>query len=110
MRKKIIVALLAVLTSITARAQFEADKCYVGASLSGLDINFNDVNDLSLDVSLKAGYLVEDNIMLLGHASYNHSGKKGTSDYISAGVGGRYYIVQNGIFLGGGVKYVHSNN
>ena len=46
MRKKIIVALLAVLTSITARAQFEADKCYVGASLSGLDINFNDVNDL----------------------------------------------------------------
>lgn len=110
MRKKIIVAMLAVLTSITARAQFEADKFYFGASLSGLDLNYSGVKDLSLDVDLKAGYLVEDNVMLLGHASYNHSGQKGASDYISAGVGGRYYIVQNGIFLGGGVKYVHSSN
>ena len=110
MRKKIIVAMLAVLTSFTARAQFEADKCYVGASLSGLDLNYNDMKDLSLDVNLKAGYLVDDNIMLLGHASYNHSGQKGTSDYISAGVGGRYYIVQNGIFLGAGAKYGHSHH
>ena len=52
MRKKIIVAMLAVLTSFTARAQFEADKCYVGASLSGLDLNYNDMKDLSLDVNL----------------------------------------------------------
>ena len=113
MRKKIIVAMLAVLTSITARAQFEADKFYFGASLSGLDLNYSGVKDLSLDVDLKAGYLVEDNVMLLGHASYNHSGQKGTSDYVSAGVGGRYYIVQNGIFLGAGAQFVHytkSNN
>ena len=46
--------------------------------------------------------------MVLAQASFQHSGNDAVSDYLSVGVGGRYYIVQNGIYLGVNCKLVHA--
>ena len=105
--RKTILLLAALLISVTASAQFEKDKTYVGASLTGLNLNYSGIGDLSLGVQAKAGYMVDDNLMVFGEAAYNHEGKSDAGDLLSAGVGGRYYIVQNGIFLGANCKFIH---
>lgn len=106
--KKIVTIIAALLLTITANAQFEQDKVYVGASLSGLNLSYNGLSDLNLGIQANAGYLVEDNLMVLGNVNYQHNGNETVPDYISVGVGGRYYIVQNGIYLGVNCKLVHA--
>ena len=108
MKKKLFLMIAVLSMTLSASAQFEADKLYVGASLTGLNMNYNGKDGLNLGVQAHLGYLVEDNWMVLGQASYQHSGNDAVSDYISAGIGGRYYIIQNGLYLGGGVKLAHS--
>lgn len=89
--------LIALTVSLTASAQFEAGKIYGSASLSGLDFNYSGAKELALDFQIKGGYFVSDNILVLAHAGVDTS-----HDYtnLSFGVGGRYYIIQNGIYLG----------
>lgn len=106
--KKMLVMALAFLTSVAAHAQFEGGKKYLGASLTGLNLSYNGTDELNLGVQAKAGYMVEDDWMLLGQAEYQHSGVEGTKDYISVGAQGRYYIEQNGLYLGLGAKLVHT--
>lgn len=106
--KKTIMLLAALFMTLTASAQFEKDKMYVGASLTGLDLNYSGIGELSLGVQAKAGYLLADNLMVLAEAAYNHEGKSDAGDLLSCGVGGRYYITQNGIFLGANCKFVHN--
>ncbi len=90
---------------------FQFDKFYVGASLSGIDLNYNGSSDISLGVNGQVGYFFMDNVMLLTNVGYNHvGGDDPTPDMFSIGLGGRYYIEQNGIFLGLGVKYKHANH
>lgn len=48
-----------------------------------------------------------DDIMLYGQVGYDHNGNKEIKDRYSVGVGGRYYIEQNGIYLGANCKLVH---
>lgn len=110
MRKTFIAALFAVFTSLTASAQFEIGKVYVSGALSGFDLNYSGSKELKLNIDAKGGYLFEDNWMVLGQTSYSHSGQKGVSDAVTAGIGLRYYIEQNGIFLGVSGKYVHGKN
>lgn len=106
--KKILVMLAALLTVATAKAQFEQGKVYCGASLSGLNLSYNGDSELNLTVDAKAGYLFADNLMGVGQVSYHHSGAAGVNDYLSVGAQGRYYIIQNGLYLGVGAKYIHS--
>ena len=56
------------------------------------------------------GYKIEDDLMLLGNASFQTSSSKGTPNSMSLGVGGRYYIEQNGIYLGVNAKFVHTKS
>lgn len=106
--KKIIVLFAALLLTISASAQFEKKKAYIGASLSGLDLSYNGGNELGFGVSAMAGTFAADNLLLYGTAGFNHPGKD-SDNYFTAGIGGRYYITQNGIFLGVNAKYVHAN-
>lgn len=110
MKKTLLAALFAAFTSFSAYAQFEVDKVYISGALSGFNLNYCGSKDFTLNIDAKAGYMVEDNWMVLGQTSYSHSGLKGVSDAISAGVGGRYYIQQNGLFIGAGVKYLHAKH
>lgn len=99
----------ALLLTISASAQFEEGKVYAGASLSGLDLSYNGSNELHFGVQALGGKFVYDNVLLYGLAGFEHPGKN-KDNTLNVGVGGRYYITQNGIFLGANVKYVHANS
>lgn len=106
--KKLITMIAALLLTLTASAQFEQDKVYIGGALSGFNLSYSGLDKFNFGAQAHAGYLVEDNLMLLGTVNYQHNGNETVPDYISAGVGGRYYIVQNGIYLGANCKFVHA--
>ena len=108
--KKIAVMAFALMVSVGAHAQFESGKQYCGASLTGLNLSYNGSEELSLGIQAKAGYFFEDDMMLLAQAEYKHSGLEGVKDYWALGAQGRYYIEQNGIYLGAGVKLIHTGS
>ena len=102
---KILMMAMMLMASVASFAQFEQGKKYVSASLSGLDLNYNSNDKWKLDLTLKGGYMFEDSWMLLAQTDYNY--RKNEPSYFSLGAGLRYYIVQNGIYLGAGANYVH---
>lgn len=108
--KKIAVVALGLMVSVGAHAQFESGKQYCGASLTGLNLSYNGSEELSLGIQAKAGYFFEDDMMLLAQAEYKHYGLEGVKDYWALGAQGRYYIEQNGIYLGAGMKLIHTGS
>lgn len=108
--KKLAVVALGLMMSVAAHAQFESGKKYCGASLTGLNLSYNGSEDLNLGLQAKAGYFLEDDMMLVAQAEYKHSGLEGVKDYWALGAQGRYYIEQNGIYLGAGVKLIHTGS
>ena len=109
MKKKILTLAIALLATLTASAQFEEGKNYIGASVSGLDLSYNGSTEAKFGVNAMAGHFFADNLMVYGLAGFDHPGKNMDNSF-NAGIGGRYYITQNGIFLGANVKYVHANS
>lgn len=106
-------SMLAVVLCVTlaASAQFEKGKKYISASLSGLDLSYNGTSEFNVGFEAKGGYLLDDNLMVLGILGYNHVGGDDPSpDRFAIGAQGRYYIIQNGIYLGAGVTYKHANH
>ncbi len=103
--KKTLLLFFALAMTLTASAQFEKGKKYVAASLSSLELS-SQAKQFHFSVEARAGYLMADNLMLLGEVGYNHI--EDTPDQYSLGAMGRYYIVQNGLYLGAGLKYKHS--
>lgn len=110
MRKKVIAMIAALFMAVTANAQFEQGKVYLGGSLTGLNLKYSGIDNLSLGLQAQAGYMFDDNLMLLGQVAYDHNGGKGSKNNVSFGVGGRYYIEQNGIYLGVNCKYIHGGH
>lgn len=108
--KKLAILAVALLCAGAANAQFESGKKYCGASLTGLNLSYNGQQELNLGIQAKAGYFVADDWMLLGQAEYNHSSQADPKDYFSVGAQGRFYVEQNGLYLGAGVKLVHAGS
>ena len=106
MKKKIATFVAAMMVSLASHAQFEADKFYIGASVSNLDLSYNGLTEGRFGFQGKGGYLLADNVMGLAQLSYDVS--KNTSYTLSAGVGARYYIEQNGLYLGASALFKHS--
>lgn len=96
---------VALLTAVTANAQFEKNKVYVGASLSSLDLSYNGRDKGSIGVSAKGGFTFEDDWLLTGQVGYEK--RNGLPASSTVGVGVRYYIVQNGLYLGLNGDYYH---
>ncbi len=109
MKKKILTLAIALLATITASAQFEEGKNYIGASVTGLDLSYNGSTEAKFGVNAMAGRFLADNLLVYGVACFDHPGKD-MDNTLTAGVGGRYYITQNGIFLGANAKFVHANS
>jgi hypothetical protein len=114
--KKTFLTLLCALMALASNAQgftkpvadrppFGEGKFYVATALSGMDLKFNDTEKWQLDLSAKAGYLFADNWMVTGQAEYNW--RKIAPNAFQAGAGLRYYIEQNGLYVGMGANYVH---
>jgi len=108
--KKIIMAVFALAMTLCARAQFEEGKMYVNASLTGLDLSYSGADNFNIGLEAKGGYFFTDNWMALGQVAFNHSGDDDVADNISVGLGCRYYIVQNGLYLGVNGKFVHASH
>lgn len=105
MKKLLLVFVMMALSASTALAQFEQGKKYVGASVSGLNASFNNDEDWKMDFSTKLGIMVEDNWMITGQLECNY--RKQAFSTIGFGGGVRYYIVQNGLYLGAGGNFKH---
>lgn len=110
MKKKIALLASVMFMSLAAHAQFQANKAYLGASVTGLNLHYNGQDGFNIGVEAKAGIFPWDNIMLLGMVSAEHNGSEAVADHIAAGVGGRYYITQNGLYLGANCKFLHANH
>jgi len=104
--KKLALLVTALVMTLTANAQFDEGKGYLGASLSGFDIS-SQAKQFHVGLNAKAGYLFNDNLMALGEIGYEHW--EDASDIFQIGAGVRYYIIQNGLYLGGGLKYKHAS-
>lgn len=106
--KKLFVMLMALTMSAATYAQFEQGKVYANASLSGIDLNYNGNEKWKLDLQTKAGYLFMDNLMATAQMEYRV--RRHEPNSFSAGVGARYYILQNGLYLGAGCNYMHHSS
>ena len=95
------IALLAGITT-TANAQFHAGTKYIGASLSGLSMNYSKTAEFNLGLNADGGYYFADGWMVRGNFNYNHAK---SLDGFAIGAGVRYSFLQNGIFIGAGLEY-----
>lgn len=107
MRKKLIAMAVALLGVTTANAQFAEGKGYIGGSLTGLNMSYSGADKFKYGIQAQGGYMFADDIMGLATIGYDQSGNKAAADKLVLGVGGRYYIEQNGIYLGVNCKYMH---
>ncbi len=106
MKRKLTMMLLGLIMTVSANAQFESGKMYVGSSLSGLNMSYNGSEKGHFGLQAKGGYLFADDWMVTGQVAYDK--QKDVSAALSLGAGVRYYIVQNGLFLGASANYVHA--
>ena len=106
MRKKLCLVVMAMMLAVAAHAQFEKEKKYIGASLSGLNLSYNGAEKTNFGLDAKAGYMIMDNIMVTGTLGYHKMTDSPSS--VNLGVGGRYYMEQNGIYLGMNCKLAHA--
>lgn len=107
MKKKMMMMLIGLMTAVSMNAQFEKDKFYVGASASGFDLSFNDMEKLTLGLQTYAGYLFEQDWMVVGQVGLVTS--KYQPDMFTAGLGLRYYLERNGLFFTLGANYVRQS-
>ena len=103
--KKILFITLLSFAATSAFAQFEQGKKYVGASLTGLDLAYNDAQKFHFGLDAKAGYFLLQDVMVIGEFGTNYSNKN--FQEVTLAAKGRYYIEQNGLFLSAGLKYTH---
>lgn len=104
--KKLFTLLAFLLMVGTASAQFTEGTKYVGASVSGLGLSYSKDAGFRFGLQATAGYFIADGFMVKANLGYDHT--KVANDF-SAGVGGRYYFTQNGIFLGAGAELTHTS-
>lgn len=105
MKKALLSLLFALVGMASASAQFEAGKKYLGVGLDGIGISYSEHNKFHIGFGAKAGYMIDDDMMLIGDLGFNYEYKD--AQQVVIGGAFRYFIEQNGIFLQGGVHYLH---
>ena len=106
--KKIMLFVVALVISVAANAQFEQGKGYLGASLTNVDLSYNGLNKGHFGLGAKAGYLIADDWMLLGQLDYQKT--KDVPYSLTLGPGIRYYIQQNGLYMGASALFKHADD
>lgn len=115
--KKILMSAIALMMAMSVNAQkylndpttpFSQGKAYLGASLSGADLSYSGITKGHLGLQAKAGYFFADNLMGLAQLGYeNNVNKDHSYATVLLSAGGRYYIQQNGLYLGVSAIYKH---
>ena len=104
--KKLFACLLLVLaTTVSANAQFEKNKWYVNASLTGLNLSHSKSEGTNFGFAMAGGAVVADNLAIL----LNFKGQyvEHGMDETSVGAQGRYYFASCGVYGGLGMTYKH---
>jgi len=102
--KKILTATLLFCAALSANAQFEKGKTYLGASISGMGMSYSSNEKFRFGADVEAGYFLAECLLLRANVGYEHTR---AIDDIRAGLGARYYFSQNGIYMGAGAEYNH---
>ena len=105
MKKRILFLAIALTLSLFSFAQFEQGKVYVNANISNFNLYYTGADKLKLDFGIKGGYMVEDNWMATGEMEYKY--RKYEPKGLALGGGVRYYVSQNGLYLGAGIRFQH---
>lgn len=108
MKMKLTLLLAGLMMAVAANAQFEKGKKYIGASLSGLNMSYNGSEKSHFGLDAKAGYFFTEDWMVTGQVGYDK--KTDIPAALSIGVGARYYIVQNGLYLGASASFLHQGS
>ena len=114
--KKIMMATIALLMAISANAQylndsgtpFAQNKWYVGASLSGFDLDYHKCQDWHIGLQANGGYLVADNWMITAQLAYQKYTDVPAATQLGAGL--RYYFDNCGVYVGAIAKYAHQDD
>ena len=106
--KKIALFVVALVMSVAANAQFEQGKGYLDASLTNVDLSYNGLNKGHFGLGAKAGYLIADDWMLTGQLDYQKT--KDVPYSLTLGPGIRYYIQQNGLYMGASALFKHADD
>ena len=104
--KKLFACLLLVLaTTVSSNAQFEKNKWYVNASLTGLNLSHSKSEGTNFGFAMAGGAFVADNLAIL----LNFKGQyvEHGFDETSVGAQGRYYFASCGVYGGLGMTYKH---
>ena len=72
-----------------ASAQFEAGTKYIGASLSGLSLQYSSNERMRFNLDGAAGLFVSDGLLVYANFGYGHTRY---TDDITAGLNGRFYF------------------
>ena len=117
MYKKFLLGCMMALCAISANAQFEAGKMYINLSSTSLGLSYSKNDKLRFDVGATAGIFVANDWMIFAQADYTHKrlmydrlksvGRKVHQDEVLLGIGGRYYIEQNGLYLSLATQFCH---
>lgn len=99
--KKLVVSLCLLVASLAAQAQFEQGKWIVNPSLTGLNLSYSKAEKTQFGFQAQGGNFLVDNVALMVTAGAEWSD---LVDAYTLGVGGRYYLEDNGVYLGGGLK------
>lgn len=102
--KKIIIALAMLTMSIGASAQFEKGKKYIETAFNSIGLSYNGMEEFRFGLEAKAGYFIEEQVMLTAQIGYNHFNRN--MNQFVVGAGARYYIFENGFYGGVNVKGV----
>ena len=100
--KKIILSLLLAVVSMGAFAQFEKGTKYVNGTLTGFGLDYCKAGGFHLGIAGAGGYFIADNWLLQGQLGWEH--QDGANEF-TLGAGARYYLKDNGLFFGGGIRY-----
>lgn len=104
MKKLFLVAVMA-LTAFTAKAQFEQDTYYLNTSLTSFDLSYSGAEKTKFGIQAHGGYFIDDCFSVVGTAGIDI--RNNSFREMTLGAGGRYYIDQNGVFIGAGLQFVH---
>lgn len=107
MKKLFLALFIAIATFQSASAQFEKGKIYGGASLSGFGMGYSRNAGFNMGLNVDGGYMFKKDWAVIGDFGFNVAG----GDVSDVSVGGkvRWYMEQNGLFFGGGLKYKYWN-
>jgi len=106
MKKKFIMFFIGLMVAVSANAQFEKGKMYACAGFSGLDLNYNSTSKWNFNVNAKLGYMFMDDWMIVADGLWGIHQEAPNEFRLGGGI--RYYIEQNGLFLGAGARYKHA--